>query len=185
MDLKKFNQLFSEYQGRFIRFAQTYVRDMAVAEDFVTEALMYYWEKQDSLPGDVNVPAYILVIIKHKCLNYLQHLEVREAASERMKKYAEWELKTRLATLQACDPDELFSAEAQAIVDRTLAGMPKQTREIFIMSRYQNKSYKEIAALTGMTPKGVQFHINKVLQELRVNLKDYLPLFIYLYNSGF
>ena len=185
MDLKKFNQLFSEYQGRFIRFAQTYVRDLAVAEDFTTEALMYYWEKRDSLPNDTNVPAYILVIIKHKCLNYLQHLEVREEASERMKSYAEWELKTRLVTLQACDPDELFTAEAQAIVDRTLAGMPKQTREIFIMSRYQNKSYKEIAALTGMTTKGVAFHINKVLKVLRVNLKDYFPVFIYLYNSGF
>lgn len=185
MDLKGFNQLFSEYQGRFIRFAQTYVRDMAVAEDFTTEALMYYWENQDSLAHDTNVPAYILVIIKHKCLNYLQHLEVREQVSERMQNYAEWELRTRLATLQACDPNELFTTEAQAIVDRTLAAMPKQTREIFIMSRYHNKSYKEIAALTGMTTKGVQFHINKVLKVLRVNLKDYFPFFLYLYNSGF
>lgn len=185
MDLKEFNQLFSEYHGRFIHFAQTYVRDLSVAEDFVTEALMYYWEKQDSIPQDTNAPAYILAIIKHKCLNYLQHLEVREEASERMKNLAEWELKTRLASLQVCDPDELFSAEAQAIVDRTLARMPKQTREIFIMSRYQKKSYKEIAALTGMTPKGVQFHVNKVIKELRVSLKDYLPLLIYLYYSGF
>lgn len=184
MNLKKFNQLFSEYQGRFIRFAQTYVHDVAVAEDFVTEALMYYWERQDSLPDDTNVPAYILVIIKHKCLNHLQHLQVREEVSERMKSYAEWELQTRITTLQACDPNELFTAEAQAIVDRTLATMPKQTREIFIMSRYQNKSYNEIAALTGMTAKGVQFHINKVLKVLRLNLKDYFPLFIYLYSHA-
>ena len=39
-DLKAFNQLFTDYQGRFIRFANTYVRDVAVAEDFTIEALM-------------------------------------------------------------------------------------------------------------------------------------------------
>ena len=63
-DLKAFNQLFTDYQGRFIRFANTYVRDIAVAEDFTIEALMYYWENRHSLEKDSNVPAYILTIIK-------------------------------------------------------------------------------------------------------------------------
>ena len=66
-DLKAFNQLFTDYQGRFIRFANTYVRDIAVAEDFTIEALMYYWENRHSLEKDSNVPAYILTIIKNKC----------------------------------------------------------------------------------------------------------------------
>lgn len=181
MDLKAFNQLFSDYQGRFIRFAQTYVRDTAVAEDFTVEALMYYWEKQKALPADTNVPAYILTVIKHKCLNHLQHQQVHEEVSEKLKDHAEWELNTRITTLRACEPSELFTAEAQAIVDRTLAGLPEQTRRIFIMSRYENKSHKEIAELTGMTTKGVEFHVNKALKELRMNLKDYFPLFLHLF----
>lgn len=181
MDLKAFNQLFSDYQGRFIRFAQTYVRDTAVAEDFTVEALMYYWEKQKVLPEDTNVPAYILTIIKHKCLNHLQHQQVQEEVSEKLKDHAVWELNTRISTLRACEPSELFTAEAQAIVDRTLAGLPEQTRRIFMMSRYENKSHKEIAELTGMTTKGVEFHVNKALKELRTNLKDYFPLFLHLF----
>lgn len=63
-DLKAFNQLFADYQGRFIRFANMYVRDMAVAEDFTIEALMQYWENRNTLKADSNVPAYILTIIK-------------------------------------------------------------------------------------------------------------------------
>ena len=59
-DLKAFNQLFADYQGRFIRFANMYVRDMAVAEDFTIEALMQYWENRNTLKADSNVPAYIL-----------------------------------------------------------------------------------------------------------------------------
>lgn len=77
-DLKAFNQLFADYQGRFIRFANIYVRDIAVAEDFTIEALMQYWENRNTLKADSNVPAYILTIIKNKCINYLQHIQVRK-----------------------------------------------------------------------------------------------------------
>ena len=55
-DLKAFNQLFADYQGRFIRFANIYVRDIAVAEDFTIEALMQYWENRNTLKADSNVP---------------------------------------------------------------------------------------------------------------------------------
>jgi RNA polymerase sigma-70 factor (ECF subfamily) len=175
-DLKKMNQLFEEYQGRFVRFAYSYVRDLAVAEDFTLEAFMYYWEKRCTLTSDSNIPAYILIVIKHKCLNYLEHLRVRESVAEKLKHHAEWELQTRISTLKACDPNELFTAEVREIVRKTLAGMPAQTRRIFIRSRYWNKSYKEIAGEFDMSVKGIEFHISKALRILRRNLKDYFPL---------
>lgn len=181
-DLKAFNQLFTDYQGRFIRFANMYVHDMAVAEDFVVEALLYYWENRHFLKNESNIPAYILTIIKHKCLNHLQHIQVREAVTEKMKSHAEWELNTRIATLEACEPYELFTAEAQEIVDRTLNELAEQTRRIFLMSRYQNKSHKEIAGELGVTTKNVEFHITKALKLLRHNLKDYLPFFLIFFG---
>ena len=179
-DLKAFNQLFADYQGRFIRFANMYVRDIAVAEDFTIEALMQYWENRQSLKADSNIPAYILTIIKRKCLNYLQHIQVREDVGEQLKNHAEWELNTRISTLEACNPEELFTAEAQEIVNKTLASLPKQTRRIFIMSRYENKSHKEIAEALNLTTKGVEYHIAQALKKLHANLKDYIPLLAFL-----
>lgn len=178
-DLKIFNHLFTTYQSRFIHFAYTYVRDWAVAEDLITEAFMYYWENRSSLPGDSNLPAYILTAVKHKCLNYLQHQQVHEEIAGQLREHAQWALQTRIGTLEDCNPNELFSQEVRQIVEQTLAKLPEQTRRIFRMSRYENKSHKEIAALVGITTKGVEFHIAKVLRELRNRLKDYFPLFIY------
>lgn len=179
-DLKIFNQLFADYQGRFIRFATLYVRDVAVAEDITIEAMMYYWENRHNLSPDSNIPAYILTIVKHKCINYLQHIQVREEVNEQMRNHALWELGTRISTLEACNPNELFTAEAQEIVNRTLANLPEQTRKVFIMSRYHNKSHKEIAEELGMTTKGVEYHIARALKKLHTNLKDYIPLFLFL-----
>ena len=180
-DLKAFNKLFTDYQGRFIRFANSYVRNTVVAEDFVVEALMYYWENRNTLAPDSNVPAYILTIIKHKCLNHLHHISLKEGVKEKLQAHAEWELSTRISSLEACDPSELFTADAERIVNETLSSLPEQTRKIFIMSRYENKSHKEIAEELNITTKGVEFHITKALNVLRVNLKDYMTVFLYLF----
>ena len=62
-------------------------------------------------------------------------------------------------------------------VNRTLDTLPLQTRNVFRMSRYENKSIKEIADTLNISVKGVDYHIGKALKALRVNLKDYLYLF--------
>ncbi|MDR1381479.1 MAG: RNA polymerase sigma-70 factor [Tannerella sp.] len=179
--LRLFNLLYTDYRERFIRFAYTYIHDTSVAEDITADAFAYYWEKQDALPPDTHAPAYIFGIIRNKCLTYLQHEHVRDIVEEKLRSHAEWKLRTQVETLEACDPEELFTAEIQAIVDRTLTALPKQTRRIFIMSRYRNLSYHEIAERSDMTVKGVEFHISKALKQLRINLKDYLPAFLYLF----
>ena len=45
-DITSFNQLYKEFQRRFVRFANTYVRDLTTAEDITIEAMMYYWENK-------------------------------------------------------------------------------------------------------------------------------------------
>lgn len=67
-DKISFNQLYNDYQTRFLNFANTYVRDWDVAEDITTEALIYYWENRNTLSEVSNIPAYILTIIKTKVL---------------------------------------------------------------------------------------------------------------------
>lgn len=177
-DLNAFNRLYAQYLQRFIRFAYTYVHDSAVAEDITADAFVLYWERRATLPPDTNPPAYIIGVIKFKCLGYLQRQQVREDAEKKLRNLAGWELQTRIEMLEACNPDELFTAEMQRIIKQTLATLSPQTQRIFAMSRYKHLPHKTIAEQTGMTVKGVEFHIAKALKALRVNLKDYMPLVI-------
>ena len=176
-----FNQFFIDYQRRFIHFASTYVHDEAVAEDFVIESIMYFWENKERLPSDINIPAYVLTVLKHKCIDYLRNQQGRQMASDKIFQIYSWELSNRIATLEELEPNEIFTAEIQEIVNRTLETLPEQTRRIFAMSRYENKSHKEIADLLNMTTKGVEYHINKATKVLRIALKDYLPTTLLLF----
>lgn len=182
-NLSDFNQFFLDYQQRFVHFAYTYVHDEAVAEDFVIESMMYYWEHRHRLPAETNIPGYVLTAIKHKCMDYLRRQQLQQDVSNELSQLYAWELSSRIITLEDFEPNEIFTKEIQQIVDRELDALPEQTRRIFLMSRYENKSHKEIADSLGITTKGVEFHISKATKVLRAALKDYLPaslLFFYL-----
>ena len=178
-DTISFGKLFDGYRQQFVRFANSYVRDWQTAEDFVMDAMLEYWQNRDSLHDNSNVPAYIITIIRNRCLNWLCRQKVRNNASETIRNIAEWDLETRIQSLKECDPQILFSKEIRSIVSDTLKSLPPQTRRIFIMSRERHLSYKEIAALTGMSVKGVEFHIGKALKVLRHALKNYLGILVY------
>ncbi len=179
IDLKVFNELFQEYRQRFIKFAVSYTSDMSVAEDVVMESFTAAWENRRNLTRE-KFPAYILTAVKNKCLNHLRARCIRIRAAEDIHSLNYRLLSTRIATLSACDPEEVFSEETRNILNRTIKGMPRRTRDIFIRSRFDGRSYKEIAAEYDITVKSVEFEISKAMKILRAALRDYLPVLILL-----
>jgi RNA polymerase sigma-70 factor (ECF subfamily) len=173
-DIQEFNQLYHDYYKRLLNFACTYTQDIQLAEDFTTEAFVSYWENRDQLTPDSNIPAYLLTIIKHKCLNYLQRKTLQNKVLDEIFNDANWKLHTRIITLEACEPENLFVSDVKKIIRETLDTLPPKTHDIFILSRFKEKTYKEIASIFHITTKGVEFHIAKAVDVLRKNLKDYL-----------
>lgn len=176
LSLAEFNKLVTSHQQRFIHFAYTYTQDEDAAEDAVMESFMALWEKRAQLPADTNVISYVLTAVKNRTLNYLKHKEIEANAAEEMKNLDGWALETRLQTLSAFDPDDLYAKEIMEIVHKTLDGLQPSTRRIFLLSRMEGKPYKEIAAEMEMTDKGVEFHMGRALKALRIALKDYMGM---------
>lgn len=177
-EILSLNKLYTNYNDRFLRFARSYVSNYEIAEDIVMDSFMYYWENRVNLTFESNIPVYLLTVIKHKCLNHLQRLRRRREIEEYLQQTDTWELDLKISTLEACNPEKLFSDEVQKIVKETIASFPEQTREIFIRSRFKNQSHKEIAEELGLSTKSVEYHITKSLRVLRVALKDYFPVIL-------
>jgi len=171
---RTFSQLFIDYHSRFVRFANSYVRDMPTAEDIVSDAIIYYWENKIRLADDTNVPAYILTTIKNKCLNHLEHIRVKENVLNELHTNAQWDLDIRIATLSALEPTELYTKEIYEIVNRALQKLPEKTQLIFSKSRFEKQSNKEIAVSCNMSIKTVEAHITTALKLLHKELSDYL-----------
>ena len=113
--IKLFNYIFMNHRERYIRFAYLYTYNHETAEDLVAESLMYYWENRDRLEDVKDIPLYILIIIKNKCLDHLQRERTWNNIAENLLSNKEWELQMRISSLEACEPEALFSAEGKAI----------------------------------------------------------------------
>ena len=152
-DIKRFNNIFVTHRDRYIRFAYSYTYKQETAEDLVTESLMYYWENRHRLEEVKDIPLYILVTLKNKCLDYLQRERTWNNIAENLLSNKEWELQMRISSLEACEPETLFSNEVQELVNQALAKLPEKSRHIFIMSRYEGKNYQTIAKETNLSVK--------------------------------
>ena len=69
-----------------------------------------------------------------------------------------------------------IAEELMTKIERTVAQLPETYRVAFEMSRYQDKTYKEIAQELNVSTKIVDYRIQQALKILRTELKDYLPL---------
>ncbi len=184
-DLEIFNSLFAQYHPRLVRFATTYLGDEMAAEDIVMESFMSYWEHRDNLAPGSNPAAYVMTIVRNKCLNHLRDRSVHRRVHEDIHSIGNRYLRSQIETLEACNPELIFSQEAESIINRTLASLPERIRQTFMMSRFDNKTHREIASELNMTGRNVEFYISKAMQVLRVSLKDYLPLLLIISTLWF
>ncbi|MDD4516714.1 RNA polymerase sigma-70 factor [Massilibacteroides sp.] len=179
IDPLSFKDFYTSFYNRSFLFAKSYVHDDSVAEDIASEALIKLWEMSKS--QKIDNPKFILfTLLKHKSLDFLKHEAVKQKSLNHLTYLGQRELEIRISTLEASNPEKIFESDIQEIIQATLIHLPKQTREIFEMSRFQNKEKKEIAEILGITVKGVDYHISKALKALKNNLKDYFPIVMFL-----
>jgi RNA polymerase sigma-70 factor (ECF subfamily) len=158
---------------------------MQAAEDITHDAILYCWENRSKLPPETDVLGYMLLTVRNKCLNHLKHLEV---ASEYGKQYAElhdWEVKSRIMTLEDEHYTDIFTSEIKRIVKQALSELPEQTRYIFEQHRFKFRPRKEIAIELGVSLQKIDYHVNKASQHLHNELKDYSPLFAVFFQFFF
>ena len=177
---KAFNEIYNTYYRKCFLFAKSYVHNIEVSDDFASEAMMKLWENFENANDIINMQAFLLTVVKNLSLNYLRREQLKFQAHESILNKSQKEIEFRISTLESCDPEVLFSAEVRSIFDKTLASLPEKTRKVFVMSRIEDKSNKEIAHKFGISVKGVDYHVAKALKELRITLKDYLPVLLFL-----
>ncbi len=75
----------------------------------------------------------------------------------------------------------LLEKELEGKIMQSVSSLPEFTREIFEMSRHDGLKYEEIAARKNITIDIVKYHIRLSLNQLRHDLRDYLPFWLTLF----
>jgi RNA polymerase sigma-70 factor (ECF subfamily) len=179
-NIKTFEEVFVNYYPFLQKFAEGYVNSKDDASDIVQSVFLSVWERKEKLKEDTNLNNYLITLTKNQCLNYIKHLKAKQTFLQNQS-YNVNELLLNYYALENLNENKLILNELSTTIEAAVNSLPGQCREIFIMSRFENMKYHEIAEKLGISVKTVEKKISISLEILRTVLKDYLMLFLFLY----
>lgn len=173
-DLKAYGVLFRRYYPMLCAYATRFV-ELKDAEEIVQDVMLWLWETRETQNFDTSLSQYLFKTVYHRSINRLVHHQSRRRADTLFYENMQEMLQ---------DTDYYQFEELQRKIREAIDALPPAYREAFMMHRFDNKSYKEIAELLQVSPKTVDYRIQQALKQLRIALKDYLPLMLLLcYND--
>lgn len=177
---KCFSQIYSTYFIKMTRFSQAYVIAEEDAENIVQDIFLYLWEHPEFFRTIDNMDAFLFTLVKNRCLNFLKHSLYINEKKRTLETAEEQEMQMNLYSLQQFDESFLTISEVENLIDEVIGKLPERCREIFILSRMEGLKYKEIAKRLDISVNTVENQMSIALHKLKVELKDYLPLLLFI-----
>ncbi|BDS10348.1 RNA polymerase sigma factor [Aureispira anguillae] len=156
--------IFQKHYPVVYRAIYRIVSDQGIAEDLAQDVFMRLWEKRHEISVDGPLGAYVRRMAVNEALGYIR----------KHKKYTIEEVSDqhRLATISS--EDLYMDNELQLEIYKVIDTLPPKCKMVFMLSRFEELSYKEISQKLEISPKTVENQISKALKILRVHLKSYL-----------
>ena len=165
-DEAAYDAIFRAWYAPLVRATQAIVRDDAVAEELVQDAMLELWRRREQLDAEGSPQAYLFRATRNRALNHLRHLAVQRRSA------AALELDE---SREASAPAELVARELEDAVREAIAALPPRCREVFELSRGRGLRYAEIAETLGIGVKAVEANMGRALKSLRTQLGPWLP----------
>jgi RNA polymerase sigma-70 factor (ECF subfamily) len=164
-DARAFERLFHTYCGPLVNFARRYVMDLPVAENIVQDVFLSIWTRREQLDPTAAIRAYLYTAVRNQALKQLRHEKVEQRGREAMS----------TPRMVEVTPEQNWSEQELANEIRSaVEQLPQRCRTIFVMSRYDNLTYGEIAQILGVSVKTVETQMGRALKSLRGSLSHLL-----------
>lgn len=171
-----FDSLFEVYSLKLFGFALKYLKNETDAEELVQEVFIKVWETHPLLKSELSFKSFLFTI----ALNHIRKHFNKKATSLR---YLESLRNDPEFSDQVTSDDyETTLIKIYKIIDQ----MPERRREIFLKSKLEGKSSKEVAAELNISPGTVDNQVSEALRFTRSQLKTqnleillFISLFVY------
>lgn len=175
-DEHAFKLIFTKYYAALREYASFFVYDED-AEEVVQDIMVRFWELRNTLYIESSLRGYLFKTVKNRCLNLIKseqlHQRVHSEIQETLKQQLE-------------DPDFYLFDELSKRIDEAVEGLPPSYKEAFLLSRFGELTYQQVAEQLNVSTKTIEYRISQSLKLLRAKLKGYLSLislFISIYAS--
>jgi RNA polymerase sigma-70 factor (ECF subfamily) len=166
-----FDYFFDKYYQGLCVYAYRMLKSNTEAEDLVQDFFVRILENRKNISIETSVKSYFIRSVHNRCIDNLAHQKVKINFEQ-----------FRLKMLSEEDLQEypLLESELAKQIDKAIQNLPDLIRETFMLNRFENLSYQQIAKQENVSVKTIEYRISKALTILRKDLGDYLLFLLFV-----
>ena len=139
------------------------LHDKEACMDVVQDVFLWLWEHRQTV--EIEQPrAYLKAAVKFKIANYIRNGKVKDKMIENLCRQGQEPVETDLLELK----------ELSQLVRQVVQGLPEKCREIYLLSRQEQMSNKEIAERLGISVKTVEAQMTIALKRIRPVVETFM-----------
>jgi len=174
-ELEAFEELYRQYYTYLCLIAEHITRNTSDAEEAVSDVFVRLWKNRSVAVID-SIKGYLITAVRNTSLNYIEKNNLARRLTD--------PINSGDFNLLIWDSDyplgQLYREEVHHLLEKGIGELPESCREIFLLSRRDELKYNEIAGKLGISVNTVKTQLKIALSHLRDNLKDYLPLLLFI-----
>jgi len=163
-DKSAVDELFSYYYPRLFHFSKSILKIETDIDDILQEVFVKIWLNRHKIGNPETFNAYIFTITKNEVLNLIR-------ASLKNQSFKE-ELYLRSVAEEYQYQNQLEYDEIKTGIDQIVSGLPEKRQQVFILSRTEGLSNKEIAQQLNISEKTVEDHITHAIKHIKNSMKE-------------
>jgi len=164
--------LYERHYPVLCSIALEYVHDDFLAATIAGDIIFHIWEIRESLSIETSLRSYLIRSVRNRCLNYINSQRVKKEVSASSFGLGDLPLFEYIRD-DDYPPDRLLGKELENEISNAIEQLPHQMKTVFKLSRFENKTYEEIAKEMGISVNTVKYHVKQALSLLR---KDFLAI---------
>ncbi|WP_317250361.1 RNA polymerase sigma factor [Aquimarina acroporae] len=156
---KVFDEFFKSHSKLLRNYIYYKFGDLDQAEDIVQDAFIKLWNNCSKVTVD-KAKSYLYTVATNLGISITRHQKVKF-------KYQDYV--TQRNTDVNIESPEFIALEKEYMekLKNAIAALPERQREVFLLSRIDKKTYREIAELSGVSVKAIEKLMHKALLTLR------------------
>ncbi|MDR2130643.1 MAG: RNA polymerase sigma-70 factor [Odoribacteraceae bacterium] len=169
-----FALLFRSYYGGLVSYASRILRDAELANDTVQETFCRLYEHRERITITFSIKSYLYKTVYNACLDAIKHRAVEHAYVNRELLDFYFSKIVQAPEAEMALQDETVGEELR----KAIARLPERCREIFVLSKHEGLSNKQVAARLKISEKTVEAQMTRALFRLRKDLEWLLCLLL-------
>lgn len=161
-DSAAFAEIYARYFGLLYVFVHRKLKDQDDAKDILQELFTTIWIKRETLNFSGTLSTYLYAAARNRMLDRISRKGIESRYIESLQEFSN--------EGQVTTDYRVRERQLASLIEQEIDALPAKMREVFLLSRRDHLSYKEIAGKLDLSEQTVRSHVKHALRILRVRL---------------